>query len=53
MKRIERDSLGQKEIPSDALYGINAFRASENFPGDASFPIEWYKLVYSLNELSI
>lgn len=45
MYRIERDTLGQKEIPSDALYGIHAFRAKENFPGNTSFPVEWYKAV--------
>ena len=45
MFRIEKDSLGQKEIPSDALYGIHAFRARENFPGNSQFPIEWYKAV--------
>jgi aspartate ammonia-lyase len=45
MGRIEKDSLGQKEIPSDALYGIHSLRARENFPGDSSFPVEWYKAV--------
>lgn len=30
--RIERDSLGQRELPADALYGINTLRALENFP---------------------
>jgi len=45
MFRIEKDSLGQKEIPSDALYGIHAFRAKENFPGNTIFPVEWYKAV--------
>jgi aspartate ammonia-lyase len=29
--RIEKDFLGQVEIPADALWGINTFRASENF----------------------
>jgi aspartate ammonia-lyase len=43
MFRIEKDSLGKKEIPSDALYGIHAARAKENFPGNTPFPIEWYK----------
>lgn len=43
MFRIENDTLGQKEIPSDALYGIHAFRAKENFPGSTPFPVEWYK----------
>ena len=45
MYRIEKDSLGQKQIPSDALYGINAIRAKENFPGNTQFPVEWYKAV--------
>ena len=30
--RIEKDSLGSKEIPIKDLYGINALRAVENFP---------------------
>jgi fumarate hydratase class II len=30
--RIEKDSLGAKEIPADALYGIQTLRAVENFP---------------------
>jgi aspartate ammonia-lyase len=30
--RIEKDSLGQRELPADALYGINTLRALENFP---------------------
>ncbi len=30
--RIEKDSLGKKEIPLDALYGIHTARAIENFP---------------------
>lgn len=29
--RIETDSLGQKEIPSDAYWGINVSRALDNF----------------------
>jgi aspartate ammonia-lyase len=45
MYRIEKDSLGQKEIPSDALYGIHSERARENFPGNSQFPVEWYKSV--------
>jgi aspartate ammonia-lyase len=45
MYRIEKDSLGEKEIPSDALYGIHALRAKENFPGNSSFSVEWYKAV--------
>lgn len=29
--RIEADSLGQREIPAGALYGINTLRGAENF----------------------
>ena len=45
MYRIEKDSLGEKQIPADALYGIHALRAKENFPGNTPFPIEWYMAV--------
>lgn len=45
MYRLEKDSLGEKQIPADALYGIHALRAKENFPGNAPFPAEWYKAV--------
>ena len=51
MFRIEKDILGQKEIPSDALYGIHAFRARENFPNNTPFPLEWYKAI-GLTKLS-
>lgn len=30
--RLEKDSLGEKEIPATAYYGIQTFRAIENFP---------------------
>ncbi len=30
--RIERDSLGTREIPVDAYYGIQTLRAMENYP---------------------
>lgn len=30
--RIERDWLGEKEVPADALYGVHTVRALENFP---------------------
>ena len=45
MYRTEKDFLGEKQIPADALYGIHALRASENFPDTTRFPIEWYKAV--------
>ncbi len=41
--RIEKDSLGEKEIPGDALYGIHSLRASENFPYKMEFHKEWYQ----------
>jgi aspartate ammonia-lyase len=45
MYRTEKDSLGEKQIPPDALYGIHSVRARENFPGNSPFPFEWYKAV--------
>lgn len=30
--RIEKDLLGEKRVPADALYGIHTIRAVENFP---------------------
>ena len=32
--RVERDKLGAKSVPRDALYGINTARAAENFALD-------------------
>ncbi len=41
-ERIERDSLGERGIPTQALYGINALRGSENFdlggPAMSAYP---------------
>lgn len=45
MFRTEKDSLGEKQIPANALYGIHAARARENFPVDTGFPVEWYKAI--------
>ena len=45
MYRIEKDNLGEMQIPEDALYGIHALRAKENFPVSSPFPLEWYKAV--------
>jgi aspartate ammonia-lyase len=45
MYRTEKDSLGEKQIPSGALYGIHSVRARENFSGNTLFPVEWYKAV--------
>ncbi len=30
--RLEKDLLGEREVPDDALYGIQTLRAMENFP---------------------
>jgi len=30
--RVEKDPLGEKAVPADALYGIQTLRAAENFP---------------------
>lgn len=43
MNRIEKDFLGTVEIPENVFYGIHSKRATENFPDNTSFPIEWYK----------
>lgn len=41
--RTESDFIGSIEIPEDALYGIHACRARQNFPDTGAFPVEWYK----------
>ncbi len=41
--RIEKDFLGEKRIPDNALYGIHSVRATENFPYKSSFSLNWYK----------
>jgi len=30
--RIESDSIGQREVPADAYYGVQSLRGAENFP---------------------
>ena len=41
--RTEHDHLGSAEIPENALYGIHAQRAVNNFPDTERFSKEWYK----------
>lgn len=41
--RKEVDFIGELEIPDDALYGIHAVRARENFPDTRRFHQEWFK----------
>ena len=37
--RTEKDPLGAKEVPADALYGIQTLRAAENFPISGLMPL--------------
>ncbi len=41
--RLETDYIGAIEIPKDALFGIHAQRAKNNFPDKTRFSIHWYK----------
>ena len=41
--RTETDSLGSRQVPEEALYGIHAIRARENFPDHTPFHLEWYQ----------
>ncbi len=43
--RIEKDFIGKKEIPKNALYGIQSLRAKENFPDTSRFDKAWYQAV--------
>ena len=43
--RTEEDFIGKKKLPDDALYGIHARRAKENFPDQTPFHYEWYKAI--------
>ncbi len=40
--RREEDFLGSVDLPDEALYGIHAWRSSENFPDKTPFHHEWY-----------
>ena len=37
--RTEKDPLGPREVPSDALYGVQTLRAKENFPISGLAPL--------------
>lgn len=41
--RTEKDFLGEVVLPDEALYGIHAYRARENFPNSDRFKFLWYK----------
>jgi aspartate ammonia-lyase len=40
--RIERDSMGERQIPESAYYGIQTLRAMENFPISGTKPLPTY-----------
>jgi aspartate ammonia-lyase len=42
--RTEKDPLGEKQVPSDALYGVQTLRAVENFPISGLRPLEPFVL---------
>ncbi len=44
--RIEKDSLGEVKVPSDALYGAQTLRAVENFPISGLRP--WRAFIWSM-----
>src|ERR1035437_7945787 len=41
--RKEKDFLGMMDVPDDALYGIHALRAYNNFPDTTPFQKEWFQ----------
>lgn len=49
--RIEKDSLGEMQVPEDVYYGIHTCRSLENFSGaDEPLPIE---MIYAMVKLKI
>ncbi len=40
--RLEKDSMGERQIPSEAYYGIQTLRALENFPISGLPPLPTY-----------
>ena len=42
--RVEKDPLGEKQVPEDALYGVQTVRALENFPISGMRPLEPFVL---------
>ncbi|TVQ13137.1 MAG: aspartate ammonia-lyase [Bacteroidetes bacterium] len=43
--RKEKDFIGEELLPDEALYGIHAHRAMQNFSNNTVFSKEWYKAV--------
>ena len=48
MYRVEKDSIGQKQVPVDAYYGVQALRGAENFhiTGHKAHPEQIRALAY-------
>ncbi len=47
--RIEKDPLGKKKVPNEALYGIHTQRAKENFPiSNVTLPKEFFHTIAEL-----
>jgi fumarate hydratase class II len=44
--RLERDSLGESNVPAEALYGVQTQRAVENFPISGLHP--WRAFIWSM-----
>jgi aspartate ammonia-lyase len=42
--RVEKDPLGEKQVPDSALYGVQTVRALENFPISGLKPLEPFVL---------
>jgi aspartate ammonia-lyase len=40
--RIEKDSMGERQLPNDVYYGIQTLRATENFPISGIKPLPTY-----------
>lgn len=43
--RKEKDFIGEELLPDEALYGIHAHRAKQNFTNNTVFSGEWYKAI--------
>ncbi len=50
--REETDSLGRREVPADALWGIQTLRARENFPVSGLRPSPYLIRAYALLKLA-
>lgn len=49
--RIERDSLGERELPNDAYYGIQTLRAMENFAVSSDTFIQYPNIIRAMIEV--